>query len=697
MSVEFLLAALACFGLGALTGALAEPLPWLRDLSSAASTVGCGALFVAGVLALATPSEAVSLPASTPLGGFELRPTALGGMFWLLTGLVGAAISAYSSGYAPQVGGIRRQSAMLALLGLTFAALAVLLSAGNAFTFLVAWEAMSVLTYALVALEYEHPEAPQAAFLMLALSELGLVATAVAFALASGFVPGRDFAAIAAHGVDPALRNGAFVLFLFGFGAKAGLLPLQGWLPEAHPAAPSNVSALLSAVVVKMALYGLALSTLVLLGPPPTWWGFLALALGMVTAFYGVLFSLLAHDLKRALAFSTIENLGFMVAMVGAALLFRSLGRPTLEALAVVALCLHALNHAVLKGALFLGAGSVQTATGSRDMDALGGLWRRMRWTGAAFFIGAAGLAGVPPLNGFQSEWLGLQVLLQSHLLQDPAARMALAASGALLALTLALAVTTFIRIFGGVFLGAPRGAAAKEAVESPRSMTGGMVLLGLAAVALGLLPPLGIGAAASAAAEVSHAGDVLDAVLPPVFVHPDRFSTLVTLGGTFLQHVIPANGLVVVPASAGFASIAPTYIFCVLALVIAIVAGLLRLAGAGPHRRVEKRVWAGAIPTYRPSMQYTATGFTNPLRFIFGAVYRSSRDIEGDYQQAPFFVRSITYAHRFVEPVEVYLYGPVVRWARAVSEVAGFLQAGNVSLYLLYLFAVFLVALFLR
>ena len=405
MALELLLIGLACFAAGALAGFLATLASPARYVSAAAAAVGCALLFIAGLAALTSPTTLVSLPASIPLGGFELRTNALSGVFLLLTGLVGVAISAYSSAYAHHVGGQQRQAAMFVLLNLTFASLAVLLAGGNAFTFLLAREAMSILTYVLVALEYEHPEAPQAAYLMLALSELGFVAMAVAFVLTGGFSPGRDFAAIASSGVDPGLRNGAFVLFLFGFGAKAGLLPLQGWLPEAHPAAPSNISALLSAVVVKMAIYGLILSTLVLLGPPPTWWGYLALALGVVTAFYGVLFSLLEHDLKRALAFSTVENLGFMVAMVGAALLFRTLGQQLLEALALVALGLHALNHAVLKGALFLGAGSVQAATGTRDMDALGGLWRRMRWTGAAFLVGAAGLAGIPPLNGFQSEW----------------------------------------------------------------------------------------------------------------------------------------------------------------------------------------------------------------------------------------------------------------------------------------------------
>jgi len=335
----------------------------------------------------------------------------------LVVALVGTAIAVYSSDYVIHVGGPYRQAALLVLFNLALGSLAAIVVAGNALTFLLAWEAMSILTYALVALEYDHPEAPAAAFLMLALSELGFVSMAVGFAIVGAFEPGRTFASLAST-ID-GNRDAGFLLFLFGFGAKAGLVPLQGWLPEAHPAAPSNVSALLSAVVVKMAVYGLILTTVVLLGEPPLWWGYVALVAGVGTAIYGVLFSLLAHDLKRALAFSTVENLGFIVALIGAALLFRGFGNPLLEGLALAAVGLHVLNHALLKATLFLAAGSVQVATGLRDMDALGGLWKRMRWTSICFFVGAAGLAGIPPLNGFQSEWLGLQVLLQSHLLKE--------------------------------------------------------------------------------------------------------------------------------------------------------------------------------------------------------------------------------------------------------------------------------------
>jgi hydrogenase-4 component B len=696
MALELLLTALACYLAGAVAGALTGFLPGARQVSSAAGAVGSALLASAAVAAFSAPPASAALPTSTPVGGFAVHTNPLAGLFLLLTGLLGIAISLYSCDYSLHLGGRWRRAALLCLLELAMAALVTVLIAANAFTFLVAWEAVSILTYGLVALEREHRDAPRAAFSMLALGEIGFVAVVVAFALIGAFVPGRDFAAVAREGVDPSIRNGAFLLFLFGFGAKAGLLPLQGWLPEAHPAAPSNVSALLSAVVVKLAVYGLVLSTVVLLGGrPPLWWGEVGLAMGVLTACYGVLFSLLEHDLKRALAYSTIENLGFLVSMLGAALVFVASGRPMLEALALVALGLHALNHALLKGTLFLGAGAVQVATGGRDVDTLGGLARRMRWTGAAFFVGAAGLAGIPPLNGFLSEWLGLQSLLQSHLLSDAGARITMAASGALLALTFALAVTTFTRMFAGIFLGVPRSAAAQAAREAPPLMVGAMQLPAAVSVVLGLLPPLGIGAAAAAASAATGVGGVLPAVLPPVFVHPERFGTLVRLGGTVLQGLVPASGLVVVPTDVGFASVAPTYIAISLGLVIGIVALALRLLGAPEPRQAS--VWVGAVPEHRPTMQYTATAFTNLLRFVFGSVYRSRRDIQGEYGQAPFFARSISYAHRVVEPVETYIYRPVARTLQLLSERAGVFQAGNVNLYLLYLFVVFVIVLLWR
>ena len=340
----------------------------------------------------------------------------------------------------------------------------------------------------------------------------------------------------------------------------------------------------------------------------------------------------------------------------------------------MLVVCLHALYHSLLKGALFLGAGSVDVATGIRDMDQLGGLAKRMRWTTPLFFIGAMGLAGIPPLNGFQSEWLGLQTLIRAHDLVNPGDRVYLAAAGTVLTLTFALAVTTYIRIVGGAFLGAPRTHFAREAREVPRAMVVGMAIPIVAAVAMALVPPLGIGAAAAAAQSASGAHGLLNAVLPPIFTHPDQFAPVVQLGGSFLSQIIPANGLVIVPTSLNFAFISPTYIFLTFVIVILLTAAVLRVL-CKPGRR-ETPVWVGAVAQRTPTMQYTATAFTNPFRSIFGGVYRSQREVEADYQQAPFFIRGIRYTHRFVEPVDTYIYQPVVplhggyliglRWCRA-------------------------------
>lgn len=695
MALSLLIYGQLCLVAGAVSAVAVVRLPWCTYISTAAGAVGCAVLASAAGVWLTNTSETGTLPASTPIGAFELRSTPLGGLFLLLIGLVGIGIFVYSAAYTARLGGRPRQAASLALLNLTFVAMSVVVAAGTALTLLVGWEAMSILTYVLVTVEFDHPGRPQAAFLMLALSEVGFVGMAAAFALIGALAPGVDFSSLAAHHLSAGTAGTAFVLFFVGFGAKAGLVPLQGWLPEAHPAAPSHVSALLSAVVVKMAIYGLVLSATVLLGPPHAWWGYLAIAAGVVTAAYGILFSLLASDIKRALAYSTIENLGFMIAMLGVALVFAASGQALIAGLALLVVCLHALYHSLLKGALFLGAGSVDVATGIRDMDQLGGLAKRMRWTTPLFFIGAMGLAGIPPMNGFQSEWLGLQTLIRAHDLASPGDRVYLAAAGALLTLTFALAVTTYIRIVGGAFLGAPRTQFAERAREVPRAMVVGMAIPIGAAVVMALLPPLGIGPAAAAAQSASGAHGLLDAVLPPLFTHPDQFAPVVQLGGSFLSQILPVNGLVLVPTSFNFAFISPTYVFLSFAFVILLTAGALRLL-CKPGRR-ESPVWAGAVSQRTPTMQYTATGFTNPFRSIFGGVYQSQREVEADYQQAPFFVRRIRYVHRFIEPVETYIYRPVVLAARWVSERFALVQGGSLSVYVLYLFVVFVIVLLLR
>ncbi len=696
MALELLAASLALNAIAAGVGALVVRWPAAGLWSAAAGATAGAVATAAAALWLADAPGRFVLPLSTPLGAFLVRATPLGGLLLLVTGVVGGAISLYAAAYTAHIPGPRRQATCHVLANLALAAVAVLAAAGDAVTFLIAWEVMVLATFVLVTVEFDRRGRPPAAFLYLALAEIGFVPMVVGFALLGALRPGAGFAALAQHPqVTGGVAAASFCCFLVGFGVKAGLLPLQGWLPEAHPAAPANISALLSGVVVTTGIYGLALTGFVLLPQPAWWWGYLVLALGVASAAYGVLFSLLVPQLKRLLACSTIENLGFMVAMLGTALIFRAAHQPLLAATSLLVALLHALYHALLKSTLFMGAGAVDVATGVLDVDRLGGLARRMRWTTVLVVVGAMGLAGVPPLGGFQTEWLGLQVLIRSRVLASPEGRVALAGAGMLLTLTFALAVTTYVRLVGGAFLGRPRSREARHAVEVPAAMRLGMGVTAAAAVATALVPPLGIAAAAAAAAAATHVHGLQATVLPPFFTHPGRFALPVRLGGGFLGQILPVGGLTIVPTSFRYAFIAPTYLACTLAAVVGLTAALLRLL-ARPRRR-EAPVWTGAGEEATPAMQYTATAFTNLFRSVFGGVFRGQRQVEGTYHQAPYFARSIHYRHRVVEPIASSLYTPAVAAARWIARQAGRLQSGSLSLYLLYLVVVFIIVLFAR
>ncbi|MHB1575014.1 MAG: proton-conducting transporter transmembrane domain-containing protein [Candidatus Dormibacteria bacterium] len=696
MPLELLAAALGCYAAASLFGLGVLRWRGFADLSTAAGVVAGILVVLTAVTWLGGGRGSLSLPISTPLGGFAFRSSPLAATFVLLTGLVGTGISLFTAGYTPHVGGPLRQACVHFLLNLSFAAILLVLAAANALTFLLAWEVMMIATYVLVTVEFDRPGRPQAAFLMLALSELGLIAIAVGFSAIGALRAGVSFAALARHpSLGAGMASTVFLLFLIGFGVKAGLVPLQGWLTEAHPAAPANVSAALSGIVVAMGVYGLILTVMTLLGPPAVWWGYLTLGLGVVTAIYGVLFSLLVPNLKRMLAYSTIENLGFMIAMIGLALVFISSHQRLLGAAALVVAILHALYHALLKSTAFMGAGCVDVAAHGLDLDRLGGLARRMRWATLLFFLAAMGLAGVPPLNGFQTEWLGLQMLIRSRILTSPESRLYMAGAGLLLTLTFALATTAYVRVFGGAFLGAPRSREARHAREVPRTMRLGMLVTAAAAIVTALVPAIGIGAASTSAFGATPVRGLLNALLPPIFLHPKQFALPAQLGGTFLSQILPGNGVVITPTSFNYAFISPPYILLSLLAVIAVAA--IGIHFLGRRERIERDPWVGAGRTFRPSMQYTATGFTNLFRSTFGGVFRDQRRVHQDYHQAPYYAHSVRYERRVVEPIEAYLYQPLVSAARRVAAWSSVIQAGNVSLYLLYLVAVFILVLLIH
>jgi hydrogenase-4 component B len=467
--------------------------------------------------------------------------------------------------------------------------------------------------------------------------------------------------------LTPVARNAAFILAVFGFGAKAGIVPLHVWLPMAHPVAPSHVSALMSGVVIKMGVYGLLRVTIDLLPNGPAWWGGLLLGLGTVSALFGVLYALMEHDLKRLLAFHSVENIGIIFIGIGAGLMFRSYGLMTLAALGIIAGLYHTINHACFKGLLFLGAGSVLHATGTRNMELMGGLIKRMPRTAFFFLIGACAISALPPLNGFASEWLVFQTLLGGWGIPQPEVAVIMPIAVAMLALTSGLAAACFVKAFGITFLAIPRSAEAAGAHEAPRSMQIAMGALALMCAALGLAP----------AAVVRAIGAALAG-----------FGGFAPAAGATFTLAVPLG----VTGGVGEMS-SPLLAIGLLCLVGVIPIGFW-LGRVNRRLRVADTWGCGRIGQ-TPRMEYTATAFAEPLRRVFAELYRPSRDLSIDFHpESKYFVQSIEYRSEIHPWFERVLYDPLVRLLRAAAARVRRLQAGSVHLYLVYLALALLVLL---
>jgi hydrogenase-4 component B len=447
------------------------------------------------------------------------------------------------------------------------------------------------------------------------------------------------------------LRDGLFLLFFVGFGIKAGAIPLHVWLPEAHPAAPTNVSALMSGILIKTGIYGLFRVCAFGLGVPPWGWGMTLALVGSLTAILGVLYAITQNDIKRLLAYSTIENAGIILLGLGAAMMALSLGRPELAALGITASLFHVLGHALFKGLLFLAAGGVVTATGTRQIEHMGGLVKRMPWTALCFLVGAAAIAGLPLLNGFVSEWLLFQALLQGFTATTAFSRLVFPVAGALLALTSALAAACFVRAFGITFLALPRGEGAEKAHESPGLMLAPQWFLALMCLALGLAP-----------------GDVLRALhgvagsLPGVRPAPDL------VGAWFA--IAPAGR---------FDHVAPPFVAVALLMGLAL-AGALSLAVSQAVRRAPTWGCGGELTA---RTEYTATAFSKPLMMVFRAVYRPTREVETVGEA--YFPSEVRYRAEIEPTFERFLYRPLTRGVMGAAERMRVIQAGSLHAYLAY------------
>ncbi len=597
--------------------------------------------------------SALTLPIGLPWLGAHFRVDALSAFFLVVVNLGAAAASFYALGYGRHE---EEQGRVLPFYPVFLAGMNLVVIADDAFAFLFSWELMSLASWALVIAHHRHAENVRAGYVYLVMASFGTLALLLAFGLLAGAGGAYEFASIRAAAHAPWVVALALALVLVGAGSKAGLVPLHVWLPLAHPAAPSHVSALMSGVMTKVAVYGFVRVVFDLLGPPAWGASMVVLALGGVTAALGVLYALMQNDIKRLLAYSTVENIGIVFIGLGLSLAFQANGMGWAAALALTAALFHVFNHSLFKSLLFFGAGAVLTATGERDMDRLGGLIHRMPYTSFAFLVGCVAISALPPLNGFVSEWLTFQAILQSPQLPQWGLKILVPAVGALLALAAALAAACFVRAFGTTFLGRPRSTLAEKAVEVDAYSLTAMFALGGLCLAAGVVP-----------------GFVMDALAP----------VTTALLGDRVPGQVGVPWLSIVPITESRSSYNGVLVF----LFIAVSASLAAMAIHRFASRATRRApaWDCGFPDPSPATQYTAGSFAQPIRRVFGTlVFQAREHVDmpppGDPGPARFRVD-------LRDPVWDILYAPVEIAVNAASGRLNHLQFLTIRRYLSLVF----------
>jgi hydrogenase-4 component B len=651
-----------------------------------ANLVGFGCATLAGLFGIGAGVTALIFGPGDDGGAFALWPPLvpylqltvkldpLSAFFVIIVSFLALAVSVYSFGYVRGFYGRKSVGVLAAFFNTLLLATTLVFTASNAFFFLICWEIMALTAYCLVSFEHEKSETRSAGVIFFIMSHIGTGCLILGFLLlfqaAGGQSPsGYSFDTFRTIGatMSPGRRDAAFLLFLFGFGIKAGIVPLHVWLPEAHPVAPSNVSAFLSGVLIKTGIYGLTRVLFDFMGTPPNWWGVTILTIGTISAVLGVLYALMEHDLKRLLAYHSIENIGIILMGLGAGLMFLHTHHPMLAALALIAGLYHTINHAIFKALLFLGAGAILHSTHTRDMEKMGGLIKRMPKTAFFFLIGAVAISALPPLNGFVSEWLTYQSLLQGFGTTDSLVRLMFPLSGAMLALTGALAAACFVKAFGITFLAQPRSEQAAQAHEASPTMLLGMGLLTAACVFLGLFPTLFLTLLAPLTQQL------LGQPLPAYLIQADGWvlGSAKEMGGTVSTLGIALMGICLLP----------------IPLVLWLFFGWRTKVRIGP-------TWDCGLRGLTPQMEYTATGFSKPIRMIFKALFRPRREVQREYDYSPYFAKTLHFESHIEEAFVTRLYRPLNRTILGLSRRMRALQAGSIQAYLIYIFITLLLLL---
>jgi len=677
-------------------------------LAWAGSAAAMLALWVSGAVLVTGAEFHQSLWAIPSIGTLTVLLDRVSAFFLLIAAIVILASSVFSAAYMKRYAGHYSLAAFNGWYLVLCASIVWILIAEDVFGFLLAWEAMSISSYMLVNFEHQREGTSQAGYLMLAMGEAGFIAVAIVFLFLAAKAGTWQFSELktAAIGMGPAARWIVFLLSFFGFGVKAGLVPVNAWLPRAHPAAPANVSAILSGVILILGVYGIIRVNFQLVPVGTVGAGLVMLLTGTVSALVGILYATTESDLKGVLAHSSIENMGIVTLGLGASVIFTALGLTLLSGMALIAAFYHMLNHSLYKALLFLGAGSVDEHAGTRDLDRLGGLMRVMPWTAGAFLVGALAISAVPPFNGFVSEWLMLQTLLRGVVISSTPLRLVFALCGATLALTAALAVTCFVKAFAMGFLGLPRSEGAAKAVEARGAAIAPMALLAAFCVGLGVLPTYLIPALNRELQPLISPGSA-ESLVPPFFTAnaengqlPAAFlQDFHNLGAQSGRKLLPGRGLVVLlrgqEQNPVVFAMSPAYAFVALAILLLL---LWFVVMRFTHRRavVRRPLWAGGIPRLLPQMNYTSTGFSNPVRVVFQAIFQPQITEDTRQTVAVHFRTAIHRQREETHVVDRVFLQPV---GAAVRGIAGFLAGmhhGRLNAYVTYALAFLLLILLL-
>jgi len=596
---------------------------------------------------------------------WHVRIDPLSGFFLVLLGTLVVAISLYGPSYTREFarGPVAQPLPPLGVFTALFIlGMQLLLIADDALLFMIFWELMSLSGYFLVVYQHQHAANRHAAFIYLLLAHVGALVILLSFGVLAAFGGGLAFDLMRAAKLTPLWATIAFGCAFAGFGIKSGMVPLHVWLPDAHPVAPSHISALMSGAMIKMGIYGIVRVSYDLIGEVHWEWGVVVLIVGTASSVLGVLYALMQHDLKRLLAYHSIENIGIILMGLGLSMIFLGSGHEMLGTLGLVAALYHTLNHALFKGLLFLGAGSVLYRTHARDLDQMGGLIHRMPVTAFMFLVGCVAISALPPFNGFVSEWLTFQTALQASELTNGLLRTMIPIAAALLALTGALAAACFVKAFGIAFLGKPRTRRVARAREVPAGMQGGMGLLALLCLLLGVLPTTMI--------------EVM-APITQLLVHK-ALPSAAAQGWLWLTPISPTVASYSAP-------------FVVVAIVVVFGLGYLFLKrGAVPARKAY--AWDCGFGQLTPRMQYTSTAFSQPIRRVFARVWKVDEQIDTLANAGP--IPRVTSLHYSVHTHDwswLRCYVPIGRMVLAAANRIGFIQTGNIHTYLKFSFVTLL------